>query len=168
MSSSAYPLYLTHPHSMATPSARITPMPTLHELSVLFNLLPELPPPLPRPRRQAYGGGKVTVAFAPTSAAFTSTPTPAAIQTSAVPSQPQKPPVAAAQPAKWATTLQHIFPFLFSLPPPQPQQSPPQRRPNPFAALKQGKKMIVIAVVDNGNISFFRFSQGAFEEWPMI
>jgi tRNA-splicing endonuclease subunit Sen54 len=34
-------------------------------------------------------------------------------------------------------------------------------------ALKQGKKMIVVAAVDAGNISFYRFGQGAFEEWTM-
>jgi tRNA-splicing endonuclease subunit Sen54 len=38
---------------------------------------------------------------------------------------------------------------------------------NPFTALKAGKKMIVIAVVDSGNVGFFRFSEGAFGEWPM-
>ncbi|KZT28387.1 hypothetical protein NEOLEDRAFT_1087445 [Neolentinus lepideus HHB14362 ss-1] len=45
---------------------------------------------------------------------------------------------------------------------------PPSRKPHPFAALKAGKKMVVIAAVDSGNISFFRFGQGAFDEWPMI
>jgi tRNA-splicing endonuclease subunit Sen54 len=35
-------------------------------------------------------------------------------------------------------------------------------------ALKAGKKAVVIAVVDVGNITFFRFCQGAFAEWPMI
>jgi tRNA-splicing endonuclease subunit Sen54 len=112
-------------------------MPTLHELSALFDLLPELPPPLPRPRRQAYG----TKSTAPTQA----TSTPAA----------EPPP----------TLLQRLCPFLFSLS--KPSQGL-QRKINPFAALKQGKKIIVIATVGNGNISFFRFSQGAFEEWPMI
>jgi len=42
------------------------------------------------------------------------------------------------------------------------------RRPNPFMALKAGKKIVVIAVVDAGSISFFRFGQGAFTEWPMV
>jgi tRNA-splicing endonuclease subunit Sen54 len=35
-------------------------------------------------------------------------------------------------------------------------------------ALKAGKKIIVIAVVDTGSISFFRFGQGEFAEWPMV
>jgi tRNA-splicing endonuclease subunit Sen54 len=34
-------------------------------------------------------------------------------------------------------------------------------------ALRQGNKSVVIAVVDAGTVSFFRFGQGAFEEWPM-
>jgi tRNA-splicing endonuclease subunit Sen54 len=35
-------------------------------------------------------------------------------------------------------------------------------------ALKAGKKMVVVAAVDVGNISFFSFSEGAFHEWPMM
>ena len=42
-----------------------------------------------------------------------------------------------------------------------------QRKVNPFAVLKAGKKMVVVAVVDAGMISFFRFGQGAFEDFPM-
>jgi len=34
--------------------------------------------------------------------------------------------------------------------------------------LKAGKKNVVVAAVDAGSISFFRFGQGAFEELPMI
>jgi tRNA-splicing endonuclease subunit Sen54 len=41
-------------------------------------------------------------------------------------------------------------------------------RQNPFASLKMGKKIIVIAAIDSGNVSFFRFGQGGFEEWPML
>jgi tRNA-splicing endonuclease subunit Sen54 len=40
-------------------------------------------------------------------------------------------------------------------------------KPNPFVALKTGKKAIIIAAVDMGNISFFKFGQGEFSEWPM-
>jgi len=35
-------------------------------------------------------------------------------------------------------------------------------------ALRQGNKAVVIAAVDAGIVSFFRFGQGAFEEWPMV
>jgi tRNA-splicing endonuclease subunit Sen54 len=41
------------------------------------------------------------------------------------------------------------------------------RKPNPFIALKAGKKNVIIAAVDSGNISFFRLGEGAFSEWPM-
>jgi hypothetical protein len=34
-------------------------------------------------------------------------------------------------------------------------------------ALRQGNKSVIIAVVDAGTVSFFKFGQGAFEEWPM-
>jgi tRNA-splicing endonuclease subunit Sen54 len=46
-------------------------------------------------------------------------------------------------------------------------ERPPQR-PNPFAVLKAGKKMVVIAAVDAGMISFFRLGPGEFSEWPMV
>lgn len=39
---------------------------------------------------------------------------------------------------------------------------------NPFVALKAGKKAIIIAAVDMGSISFFKFGQGDFCEWPMV
>ncbi|KXN89117.1 putative tRNA-splicing endonuclease subunit sen54 [Leucoagaricus sp. SymC.cos] len=131
-------------------NARTTPIPTLHELSALFDLLPELPPPLPRPRRQAYGG-KLTEAKTSDS--------PSAAATVKQPQSPQQP---QAQTQHIPTLLQRLFPSLL------PPELQPQRKTNPFVALKQGKKTIIIAAVDNGNISFFRFSQGAFEEWPMI
>ena len=49
-------------------------------------------------------------------------------------------------------------------------KSPARRvlRPNPFQMLRLGKKMIVVAAVDAGMISFFRFCQGSFDEWPMV
>jgi tRNA-splicing endonuclease subunit Sen54 len=34
-------------------------------------------------------------------------------------------------------------------------------------ALRQGNKSVVIAVVDAGPVSFFKFGQGTFEDWPM-
>jgi len=125
-------------------SARTTPIPTLHELSTLFDTLPELPPPLPRPKRKAYDGKSIKASTAQPSSnastATTSTPQPR------------------------LTLFQRLFPTIFGSSASEP---PPQRKPHPFAALKQGKKTIVVAAVDHGNISFFRFSQGAFEEWPM-
>jgi len=41
-------------------------------------------------------------------------------------------------------------------------------KPNPFIALKAGKKAIIVAAVDTGNISFYKFGQGEFSEWPMV
>ncbi|KZS92159.1 hypothetical protein SISNIDRAFT_455916, partial [Sistotremastrum niveocremeum HHB9708] len=42
------------------------------------------------------------------------------------------------------------------------------RPPHPFAVLKAGRKLVVIAVVDSGNIGFYRFSEGVFDEMPMM
>ncbi|KAG1735189.1 tRNA-splicing endonuclease subunit sen54 N-term-domain-containing protein [Suillus lakei] len=81
------------------------------------------------------------------------------------------PPVVQASPAAatspvHTSTFRRIFSWLLPSLTPLPISSQP--RPHPFAALKAGKKNIVIAAVDSGNISFFRFSQGAFEEWPTL
>lgn len=46
--------------------------------------------------------------------------------------------------------------------------TPSPRPPHPYAVLRSGKKNIIIAAVDNGNISFFRLGQGAFHEMPML
>ncbi|RXW15794.1 hypothetical protein EST38_g10062 [Candolleomyces aberdarensis] len=122
-------------------NARTTPMPTLQELSDLFGVLPELPPPLPRQKRPANNA-----------------------QEQSKPDEPAK----AASPAPSPTTaeqsfLRRLFPWAF----PTPLQATKEQKVNPFMALKAGKKMIIIAAVDSGNISFFRFSEGAFCEWPM-
>lgn len=39
---------------------------------------------------------------------------------------------------------------------------------NPFFALKSGKRSVVLAVVDAGTTTMFRFIDGRFEEWPMV
>ncbi|KAG2147403.1 tRNA-splicing endonuclease subunit sen54 N-term-domain-containing protein [Suillus bovinus] len=114
-------------------NARTAFVPSLYELTELFSVLPEIPPPLPRKRGA--------------------------------------PPVNQSSPAAGASsvhtsTFRYILSWLFPSSTPQPMSSQP--RPHPFAALKAGKKNIVIAAVDSGNISFFRFSQGAFEEWPTL
>lgn len=41
-------------------------------------------------------------------------------------------------------------------------------RPAPYAKLKNGSKSAIIAVVDNGTISFQRFGQSGFEELPWV
>lgn len=61
------------------------------------------------------------------------------------------------------TFLQKYFPWLFGT------TEKATHRPNlPFISLKHGKKVIIIAAVDSGNTSFFRFAQGEFSEWPMM
>ncbi|KAG1863972.1 tRNA-splicing endonuclease subunit sen54 N-term-domain-containing protein [Suillus tomentosus] len=114
-------------------NARTAFVPSLYELTEIFNVLPETPPPLPRKRGA-----------------------PPVVQSS---------PAAVASPVR-TSIFKYIFSWLLPLSTPQPISS--QLRPHPFAALKAGKKNIVIAAVDSGNISFFRFSQGAFEEWPTL
>ncbi|GJE88397.1 tRNA-splicing endonuclease subunit sen54 N-term-domain-containing protein [Phanerochaete sordida] len=63
-------------------------------------------------------------------------------------------------PQSW---LERLFPWATS----SKSSAAPTRRVNPFAVMKAGKKMVVIAAVDAGTISFFRFGQGAFEDFPM-
>src|SRR6267142_154205 len=62
------------------------------------------------------------------------------------------------------TRLLSHFPFRST--PPASEATPVKI--NPFMALRQGNKAVVIAAVDAGIVSFFRFGQGAFEEWPMV
>lgn len=144
-------------------NARTTPMPTLQELTDLFDVLPELPPPLPRQRRPLLTQAPVAPqavasASVPIDVPATSVPAPAVTPPSPAPPTPYQAPK--------QTLIQRLFPWAF---PHQPIQSAtPVRRPHPFMALKAGKKLIVIAVVDAGSISFFRFGQGEFTEWPMV
>ncbi|KAF8628795.1 hypothetical protein AX15_003711 [Amanita polypyramis BW_CC] len=123
--------------------ARTTPMPTLHELANLFGQVPEVLPPAPRRKNTNLTQKK----------AKDSSLTPSSVPP-AVPPTP---------------LFRCLPPFIrqwFS-PPHGASSTSPSQRPNPFASLKMGKKIIVIAAVDCGNISFFRFGQGCFEEWPM-
>ncbi|KAI0917086.1 hypothetical protein AcW1_007627 [Taiwanofungus camphoratus] len=126
--------------SIVVVNARTTPMPTLMELTALFDVLPELPPPAPR-RRLAFAQQKLMAAAASphASSPSTSSPTPE------------------------SSLLRRLFSWAF---PPPPTQAP--RHPKPFLSLKTGKKMIVVAAVDAGTISFFRFGQGVFTEWPVL
>ncbi|KAJ2934476.1 hypothetical protein H1R20_g2641, partial [Candolleomyces eurysporus] len=133
-------------------------MPTLQELSDLFGVLPELPPPLPRQKRPANNAQEQSKPNEPAKAA-----SPAPTTEQSQPNEPEK----AASPALSPTTteqsfLRRLFPWAFLT-----LQATKERKVNPFMALKAGKKMIIIAAVDSGNISFFRFSEGAFCEWPM-
>lgn len=79
-------------------------------------------------------------------------------------SKPPPPPKSTPALTEQRTLLQRVFPWAFSLP---KSSAVAPRKPNPFAVLKAGKKMVVVAAVDAGVISFFRFGQGAFEDFPM-
>ena len=125
-------------------SARTTPVPTLTELTNLFDALPELPPPVRRNR----------VSFAEQKKQAQSKTVP-------------PPTVPEASPTGEASLLHRLFAWAFRSPSPQAAATTQDRKPNPFAVLKQGKKMIVIAAVDAGMISFFSFRQGCFEAFPM-
>lgn len=114
-------------------SARTTPMPTLRELTDLFDISPEMPPPLPRQRRPLKGAA---------------------------------PPAPSTTPAPSLPSLSLTQRILYWFRPP-PQSSTPARRPHPFMAIKAGKKTVIVAVVDAGSTSFFRFGQGAFSEWAI-
>jgi len=126
-------------YSVVVVNARTTPMPTLTELTALFDVLPELPPPLPR-RRQSLAQQKAASA----GAAPPPAPAPKTMTRS-------------------SSLMQRLFPWAFSSAAP----AETTRKVNPFLSLKTGKKMVVIAAVDAGMISFFRFGEGVFTEWPM-
>ena len=125
-------------------------MPSLVELTALFDALPEIPPPMPRVRQKPpvkSGGeentpGKKVQSKTRDGATMASTPSNS---TSWFPG--------------WPFHKRTIH---------QPVKATPERRPHPMAVIKQGKKMAIIAVVDAGSPSFFRFGQGEFSEWPMV
>lgn len=149
-------------------SAQTTSIPSLQELTAIFGLLPEMPLPPPRKRSTPVstkqpGDSQLTDIRPTTPKTVPQEGLPANI----TPSQPTPSRFS----ALWTffQRLLSFFPFFRPVPPPQstkPTFTPPKS--NPFPALKTGKKIIVIAAVDAGSISFFRFGQGVFEEWPMI
>ncbi|KAK2459706.1 hypothetical protein APHAL10511_008351 [Amanita phalloides] len=121
--------------------ARTTYMPSLYELTSLFDHVPEALPPAPR--RKAFGVNMTQEK---------------GLKKASLPSSAPVPPR-----SKWLPLF--LQTWLFSQNPPNAKAVPKQ---NPFASLKMGKKIVIVAVVDSGNISFFRFGQGEFEQWPMI
>ncbi|KAF8694689.1 hypothetical protein AX14_001939 [Amanita brunnescens Koide BX004] len=121
--------------------ARTTRLPSLHELTSVFGQLPDAIPQAPRRRGPNSTQEKKNDTSLPSS-------TPPAIS--------------------WSSWFLHFIQkrlFLFS---PMKFGAATLPRQNPFASLKMGKRIIVIAAVDSGSISFFRFGQGGFEEWPML
>jgi tRNA-splicing endonuclease subunit Sen54 len=114
-------------------------MPTLAELTHMYEGLPVIPPPLPRKRNPP--SEKAVPVLRP---------------------YPPKGHDATSRPSFVARLLSYLS--LYSSPP-TPRPAP--AKINPFAALRQGNKSVIIAVVDAGTVSFFKFGRGAFEEWPM-
>ena len=121
-------------------------MPTIHEFNNLFGQTPELPPLKPRKNPVAPSAKTASEAEKQSVNTHTEMSLISRIRNSAL---------LLLCPRSAQTQGNH-------------QGSRPQTwRPNPFQALKLGKKMVVVASVDNGMISFFRFGQGSFDEWPM-
>jgi tRNA-splicing endonuclease subunit Sen54 len=105
----------------------------------MYEDLPVIPPPLPRKRN-------------PLSEKAVPVPNPS----------PLKGHDTTPRPSFMARLLSYVSSYSS---PPTPGPAPVKI--NPFAALRQGNKSVIIAVVDAGVVSFFKFGQGAFEEWPM-
>ncbi|KZO94393.1 hypothetical protein CALVIDRAFT_539128 [Calocera viscosa TUFC12733] len=80
----------------------------------------------------------------------------------------KRPPPSAAPPAVTSppppSLLTHIKRLLHLTPPPKQKE----HKVHPFAALKAGRKSVVLAAVDAGSVSLVRFSEGVFEDWPMV
>ena len=127
-------------------SARTTPLPTLQDLAALFDVLPEMPIPPPRRRNPQTLGGPDSQPVSNTARSTISTP----------PSPPS---------FIWRF-LQWIFPYKRD--DPRSTSKNAIVKPNPFVILKHGKKFAVVAAVDMGNISFFKFGQGDFSEYPIM
>ncbi|PWN23183.1 hypothetical protein BCV69DRAFT_310659 [Microstroma glucosiphilum] len=53
--------------------------------------------------------------------------------------------------------------------PPRPHfQQSQHRRPNPFPALKAGRRDVILAVTDHGTTSMLRFGEAEFEKWRLM
>ena len=131
-------------------------MPSLAELTALFDTLPEVPPPMPRVRQKPptnSGGDK-----------FQGTVPVKDVQSKILGAGSKVTTVSApATSISWFS----LWPFRKQTTQ-QLVKSTPERRPHPMATIKQGKKVAIIAVVDAGSPSFFRFGQGEFAEWPIV
>ncbi|KAF8826324.1 hypothetical protein HHX47_DHR5000379 [Lentinula edodes] len=142
-------------YQMVVVNARTTPMPSLRELTAIYNNAPELPPPQRRVRNPPQIQG---ISYK-NSTGTTGSDTPAQSQTH----NSNTPTLMSS--SSMISLLPHGFTsWLYAKPTSSPQKL--ERRPNPFAVLRQGKKTAIIATVDAGTINIFRFAQGAFETGP--
>ncbi|THV06536.1 hypothetical protein K435DRAFT_743639 [Dendrothele bispora CBS 962.96] len=134
--------------------ARKTPMPSLYELTSLYASAPLLPPPVPRKRNPPQLQGvsyKKSLAQAQAQGQEDRTPRPSALSV----------------PSPSPSILQRLIAWFWpSSTKGGEVKEPPPRKPNPFMVLRAGKKTAVIAAVDAGNVNFYRFAMGAFEEGP--
>ena len=126
-------------------------MPSLVELTALFDALPEIPPPLPRVRQKLPANKSQEKAAGKNAQPMTLKTGKVAI--------PSTPPTSTSWFPGWS-----FYKWIAR----QPVKVASERPPHPMAAIKQGKKVAIIAVVDAGSPSFFRFGQGEFSEWPMV
>lgn len=127
-------------------------MPSLYELTAIFQTLPEMPPPPPRKRGIQARGKVANDATVPATSS----------------AQSAHPPKIAPVPRNFLSRLLCYLPFTAHHAVATTPGAPAPRKPNPFIHLKSGAKAVVIAVVDSGNISFFRFGEGVFHNWPMV
>ncbi|KAJ3777072.1 tRNA-splicing endonuclease subunit sen54 N-term-domain-containing protein [Lentinula raphanica] len=143
-------------YQMVVVNARTTPMPSLRELTAIYDNAPELPPPQRRVRTppQAQGVSYKKSATNPNPNALPDTQSQKPDQSTASPSQS----------SEKSSIISGLASWFHRKPVPPPAK--PQRKPNPFAVLRQGKKTAIIATVDAGTINIFRFAQGAFEVDP--
>ncbi|KAJ3713901.1 hypothetical protein C8R42DRAFT_704989 [Lentinula raphanica] len=143
-------------YQMVVVNARTTPMPSLRELTAIYDNAPELPPPQRRVRNppQAQGVSYKKSATNPNPNALPDTQSQKPDQSTASPSQS----------SEKSSIISGLASWFHRKPVPPPAK--PQRKPNPFAVLRQGKKTAIIATVDAGTINIFRFAQGAFEVDP--
>ncbi|GJJ15884.1 hypothetical protein Clacol_010162 [Clathrus columnatus] len=132
--------------SLVVVDARTTSLPTLHELTNLWSQLPETGPPLPRQKNHGKAT-KSSFGMKPPTLSGTSTPV-------------------SSQHKFWI--FNRLFSWFSHTKSPENNVVIQTRPPHPFAVLKNGKKTVVIGVVDCGTVSFYRFSLGAFEEMPLI
>ncbi|KIK55364.1 hypothetical protein GYMLUDRAFT_205657 [Collybiopsis luxurians FD-317 M1] len=147
-------------------NARTTPMPSLRELTAIYDNAPELPPPQPRIRNPPQIQG---LSYKKSSNATSENPSSNLSQPQTRTRNPDAPPEPDGKTSKSSSwTLAGSIPWSswLSTKSSQPPNNKAERKPNPFAVLRQGKKTAIIATVDAGTINIFRFAQGAFETGP--
>ncbi|KAG8920559.1 tRNA-splicing endonuclease subunit sen54 [Tulasnella sp. 417] len=165
-------------YNIVVVNARSSCLPTLLEMSDMFSVADEWATPL---SKKAKAAAAAEARQAKREARQPHKSDAASGKSTGAPNEhlPLLPESTAADIGGGTGLLAYFASFFFSSPSRRPHASPASikepsaqitRNPpsaNPFAALKNGKKNFVVAVVDNGSTSFIRFTEGTFEEWPM-